>query len=561
VARLIVQSGPDAGTTHPLTDEVVSIGRSSSSTIQIADKRASRHNTILRAERGNFVAEDLGSKNGTLLNDAPLVGRVMLKSGDRLQIGDTSFVFEKDPSGLARPADTTKSGRVRMVDDGVHGAVEEVRLDSSSGAYPSPVNVERALLRDPFERLKVLYQVSDSIRSILGPDELLVHILDILWNVAHPDRGVILLRDEVENTLEPMVVRTQQGGEDEVAVSRSIVERAMEEQVAILVSDAPSDIRFASSESLVLSRIRSVICAPMVFKNEVLGVLYIDALETGGVSYTQEELELVTGIANQAAVALTNARLYRDSLERRVLEHELEIARRIQTNLLPRGFPRMSGVTISAESRPARMVGGDFYDFIELEDGRVAIVVADVSGKGVPAALLSATIRASVRMESHLCGRQPVSSVVKAVNRWTCSDSRNSMFATMFYGVYDPTNSTIEYTNAGHMHPLLFRAGGEMSALDEGGCFLGIMEEVDYQVGEVSVHSGDTLLFYTDGVTDTHNAQLETFGVERLANLAREGLSLEAPALRDSIYEATRAFRGEAEQFDDLTIIVAKFNL
>ena len=561
MARLIVQSGPDAGTAYPLADESVSIGRSSSSTIQISDKRASRHNTLLRAERGGYVAEDLGSKNGTLLNDGPLVGRVMLKSGDRLQVGDTTFVFEKDSNDLAKPSDTTRSGRVRMVEEKVEGAVEELLLESSSGGYPAPVKVERALMRDPFERLKVLYQVSDSIRSVLGPDELLEHILDILWNVAHPDRGVILLRDETENTLEPTVVRTKEGGEEEVAVSRSIVERAMEEKVAILVSDAPSDIRFASSESLVLGRIRSVICAPMVFKEEVLGVLYIDALESGGISYTQDELELVSGIANQAAVALTNARLHRDSVERRVLEHELEIARKIQTNLLPRAFPRMPGITIAAESRPARMVGGDFYDFIELEDGRVAIVVADVSGKGVPAALLSATIRASVRMESHLCGRQPVSSVVKAVNRWTCRDSRNSMFATMFYGVYDPTNSTIEYTNAGHMHPLLFPADGEMTALDQGGCFLGIMDEVDYQVGEVTLHPGDTLLFYTDGVTDTHNAQLETFGLERLSHLAQEGLGMAAPALRDSIYEATRAFRGDAEQFDDLTIIVAKFNL
>ena len=558
--RLIVESGSDAGMVYILRDEAVTIGRSASCTIQLADKRASRHHTVLRMQRNSYVGEDLGSKNGTLLNEDPLVGRVLLKSGDRLQVGDTVLVFEREhDSDSFNAVDVSGSGRVRMVKEEISASREERRMESSTGSAVMPEPVDAGVLRDPFERLKVLYQVADSIRSILNTEELLEHILEILWRVVKPTRGVILLVDQEENVLEPVVVRSNSGDNEEITISQGIVERAMSEQVAILVSDAVSDLRFSANESVAISRIRSAICAPLVVKEEVLGVIYVDTQELDLVSYTNDELELLSGIANQAALAISNARLYKQSLQQEALDRELEIARNIQTNLLPKMFPHTPGVEMAAMSLPARKVGGDFYDFIRLEDGRIAIVVADVSGKGVAAAILTATIRASVRMETHLGGRHGVAGVVAAVNRWTCRDASNNMFATMFYGVLNPTDMSFEFTNAGHVYPVIFRANGDIIPLETGGCFLGIMELVDYQSDFVTFAPGDMLVIYTDGVTDSHNADDEVFGLDRLMEVARNNREKNAVEIRDAIHAATLQFRGQHEQFDDLTLLVAKF--
>lgn len=563
MSRLIVESGAEAGMVYPIAEDAITIGRSASSTLQIVDKRVSRHHAVLRLNRDSFVVEDLGSKNGTFLNNEPLVGRVKLKNGDRIQIGDTilSFELDSDSPGAVVAAESTRSGTIKFTADDVSGHREEKRVEVSSGIdlHQVAAPVPREKLHDPFERLQVLYQVADSLRGELDRDDLLRKIMDILWTTVAPHRGIILLVDERDGSLEPVVVRTRSDSSEEISVSRGIVERAMSEQVAILVSDAPSDLRFAANESIVAGRIRSAICSPLVHKGEVLGVLYIDSQEPGSVYYTNDELELISGITNQAAMAITNARLHRQAIDRQRLEKELEIARTIQTNLLPRSYPKIAGVSFAAMSQPARQVGGDYYDFLNLEDGRIAIVVADVSGKGVPAAILTATIRASLRLESAQAAMKPVSDIVSAINQWTCRDATNNMFVTMIYAIYDPANRRVTYTNAGHCFPLLFRANGEVLSFETGGCFLGIMELMDYECESVDIQEGDTLILYTDGVTDAHNPERQVFGGERLLEVIRTNLHLSAEELRDEIYEATLVFRQTQEQFDDLTILVAKF--
>jgi phosphoserine phosphatase RsbU/P len=556
--RLVIESGNDAGMVYPLSQEVVTIGRSSACTIQIADKRISRHHVTLRLNGIVYLVEDTGSKNGSLLNGAQLKGRIRLKSGDRVQMGDTILVFERDPEDKKRKAgDTTRSGSVKLVPGELSPQRREVKVDSSvsRGAGEEPL---RDQVSQPYERLKVLYEIADRVTACGDTTELLNKIMDILWRVVRPNRGVILLCDEVENTLEPVAVRVSDGLVDDITISKSVVEHCIVEQVAVLVSDAPSDIRFGGSDSMIGSRIRSVICAPIVFNNNVLGVVYVDSQELGPI-YTEDELELVTGIANQAAAAVTNARLYKEAVEHQKLEKEFEIARTIQTNLLPRDYPDLPGVEFSAMSMPAKRVGGDYYDFIQMENGRYALVIADVSGKGIAAAILTAAIRASVLMETHQAGSLPVKDIVAAVNKWTCRDATNNMFVTMVYGVYDPATRILEYTNAGHCFPLLFKPDGTMRQLDCGGCFLGIMEVVDYEQESVLIEPGDTLVFYTDGVTDSQDSHLEVFGQERLVEVIKRNLSRGAQDLRDEIFEATLEFRMDAEQFDDLTIVVIKF--
>lgn len=557
MARLIAENGSEAGMVYSLREDIVTLGRSASSSIQVVDKRASRHHLTLTRTSSGYMAEDLNSKNGTLVNDKVLTGPVMLSSGDRILLGDTVLVYERDPGETEEPrADSTKSGSVKLVSGEVGAMREEVRIDSSHPLL-SVQPVLRDVLADPFERLKVIYQVADSIRSEMRIEDLLRKIMNALWNVVNPYRGVILLRDETDQTLEPVVVRTRDDEYEQISISSGIVERCMEERVAILVKDAPSDMRFSANESVIISKIKSVICAPLVWQDDVLGVLYIDSQTPGAVSYTNDELELVTGIANQAALAITNARLHRQAIETQKLEKELEIARTIQMNLLPRTYPDVAHLSLSAMSMPAKQVGGDYYDYVPMPDGRLAIVMADVSGKGVAAAILSATVRASIRTEAH-ASHVSVQDVVATINQWTCSDTTNDMFVTMFYAIYDPVLMTLEYTNAGHCFPLLFHADGTCQTLEKGGPFLGIMEQQKFESECVPLAPGDTLIFYTDGITDSHNSERETFGTQRLHEVITRNLNASAEEMRDRIYEATEKFRGGVEQFDDLSILVMK---
>ncbi|MCX7624739.1 MAG: SpoIIE family protein phosphatase [Candidatus Sumerlaeaceae bacterium] len=561
MARLIVEKGHDAGFVYPLGTGAVTIGRSASCEVQVIDKRVSRHHAVIQPQRHGYVIEDLGSKNGTLVNNKPLVGRIQLHNGDRIQVGDCVLVFELDADEGERPdPQAPKTGGVSLDPNGELQSAGRVVIESSSRhqAY-QPESFSREQLKDPFVRLRVLYRVTDSIRSIWDLKELLHKLMDILWEVITPHRGIVLLRDPEDGTLDPVVVRVHEGASDEIHISRGIVERCMAEQVAILVSDAPSDVRFSANESVIRGRIRSAICVPLVSKSGVEGVIYIDSQVPGEVYYTQEDLELMKGIAAQAALAIENARLTTQLIERQKLEKELELARSIQIALLPKKLPEAPGVSFSAMSVPARKVGGDYYDFFELSDGRIALVVADVSGKGMPAAILTATIRASLRMETHVHPDLPLSQLMAAVNAWTCKDVSNNMFVTLFFGIFDPQRRTLEYSNAGHLPPLLFKPDGSYRQLTAGGCFLGIMEFLDYETEILEIQDGDTLVVLTDGVTDTHNSQKQVFGMERVIATVRDNLHLPPEELRDELYEATLLFRGPEEQFDDVTILVARF--
>lgn len=564
MARLIIDTGSDAGLVTVIDRETMTMGRSTSSDLQIIDKRASRNHAVVRRGEGNYLVEDLGSKNGTLLNERPVSGRMTLKNGDRIQIGDTVVIFEREPNESGQlGADTTKSGSVRLTSHNPLETADVVSVHQSTppiefgpdGVTPT---VDLSKLRDPQDRMRLLLRVAESIRSELDLDRLLTRIMDMVWQVLSPSRGTILLRDDGARGLEPVVVRTTDPRAEHISVSRSIVERSMAEKVSILVSDAPSDIRFSGNDSVVAGQIKSAVCTPLVYQNQVLGVLYVDTLDPSSHYFTQDEMELLTGIANQAATAIANSRLHERVVNQKRLERELEIARNIQINLLPREFPDLEGVTFSAMSLPARQVGGDYYDFLQLQDGRTAIVMADVSGKGVPAAMLLSTIRASLRMEIPKAPGMKVNDMVAEINEAVCNDTANNLFVTMFVGLYDPAAQSLEYCNAGHCHPLLVRADGGTLLLEKGGVFLGVMSPVEYHSEVVMIEEGDLLVFYTDGVTDTHNDARELFGMDRLIALVKENREKSAMQVRDAIHEATQAFRGAAEQFDDLSVVVMR---
>jgi len=554
--RLVVESGADGGMIFPISQSLISLGRSVSNSIQIIDRKVSRHHAEIYYREGNYYLRDLGSKNGCFIDKKSVDKETRLVNGNQITIGETILVYESGPED--EPSFSESSSKsVKIVENLEWGTLEK---SLAVGKQP-PIDLEmkvsgEALFKDSHKRLEILYQVADAIRNILNLDELLNQIMSIIYNVMQPDRGLIMLRDEHTRELIPKTVKKRTEDREDITISSTIVDRCLRDCVSLVVSDAALDERFSGSESIIVNRIRSAICAPMIFKDEILGVIYVDT-QTRISSYGQEELELLTGIANQSAMAIANARLHGRLVEQHKLAREMEIARTIQMNLLPKVYPMLENLDISAMSLPAKKVGGDYYDFIPLSEGRYGIVIADVSGKGVPAALLLATIRASLLIEAQQKDAS-VTNVMTKMNQMACRDATNNMFVTMVYGILDPAKKTFEYSNAGHCFPLLFDSAEEMEQLKTGGNFLGIMENAEYKSKRVHLKSGQIYVLFSDGVTDTMNSSGGLLGLERLKNEVRSGLHKSAQEIRDGIYEASLDFRGGIDQFDDFTVVIMK---
>lgn len=556
MARLVVESGVDKGMIFPLYQSATTLGRSSNNTIQIIDRRLSRHHAEIYFSEGRYLIKDMESKNGTFLNDTSLSEIKQLSTGDKIRMGDTIFLYESEPSEGEREGDTTTKS-VRFVEGVEWGRTKgtlqagivsptDVELDTSEGEY----------LKDSHKRLEILYQVADAIRSILDVNDLLEKIMNIIYSVVQPDRGFVLIKDIQSGELVPRVIKKRDNLHDDDEISSSIVENCLKNRISLLVSDAATDQRFSSSDSVIINRIRSAICSPIIYKEEMMGVIYVDT-QSRIVSYCQEELELITGIANQAAMAIANATLHKKIIDQQRFEKEMEIATAIQMNLLPKVYPALESFEVSAMSIPAKHVGGDYYDFIPLQKNKCGFAIADVSGKGVPAAILTSTIRATLRV---LASNKdtPILTTVQNLNRITCRDATNNMFVTLVYGILDADKKTFEYINAGHSYPLLISADNKLTELKTGGCFLGIMEQIEYQQETVSFTPGDILVCYTDGVTDTMKKNKKTFGTEKLIELIKENKKSSALELRNIIYEETLKFREDNDQFDDFTLMIIK---
>jgi serine phosphatase RsbU (regulator of sigma subunit) len=556
MARLVVDSGSDEGMVFPLSETVTTMGRSSSNLILVTDKRASRFHAEIVKRDAVYRIRDVGSKNGTNVQGARLTDEYILHHGDQIRIGQTLFVFEDEEEEKASSGiGGSGTSGVRLADETPARAYGSVPAGRSR-ALEAAVDRERpAEAKVTHHRLDVLLRLLSRVRSALDLDSLLNEVLGLIFEVFQPERGLILLYDPKRGTFDPRLVKTT-GDPGEISISRTIVHQAVRERVALLISDVAADSRFQAAESVVAQQIRSAMCAPLIFQEQVLGVLYVDSRSQRG-DYGQAELELLMGITDQAAMAISNALLHQNLVEQERLERELEIARTIQTNLLPKHPPVVPGFEIAAMSTPAKCVGGDYYDFVRIDSDRLGVAVADVSGKGVPAAILTASVRAALQSEARQKDCR-LETVLSHLNEMACRDASSDMFVALFFGILQLSSRRFRYINAGQCFPLFFDAEGKVMPLDKGGCVLGIMPDRQFEQGEIRLVPSSTLIIYSDGVTDMLNEHGEAFGVDRLREVVAANRDATAEMLRAEIAGATKAHQGKAEQFDDFTVVIIK---
>ena len=310
-----------------------------------------------------------------------------------------------------------------------------------------------------------------------------------------------------------------------------------------------------SSLFSLLSELGVFLVVPMISQDELVGFIGLSRKSTR-FRYSYEDVTLLGVLANQMVIAMNNARLYQESLEKQKLEEELALARQIQVGLLPKVCPKGEFFEFSAFIQPARQVGGDYYDFLETGEGRVGIAIADATGKGIPAAMLISLVHASLRAEvkNRLCP----SRVIANINQLILSSTSSEKFATMFYGELDPQSRKLIYCNAGHNYPMVIHQDGRVEFLDTGGLILGAFQEAIYERGEVLFEKNDTVFFYSDGLTENFNDKDEEFGEKRVLDLLLKNRSLDPERLKEKVIEESTNFTGGIPPYDDFTIVVLK---
>lgn len=296
---------------------------------------------------------------------------------------------------------------------------------------------------------------------------------------------------------------------------------------------------------------------PMRAQDEIKGIIGIGK-KIAGAPVSDSELEFLSTIGNDAVIAIENARLVKEMLEKQRLEEELKIACQIQQRLLPEKCPQFDNFSIAGTNLPSYQVGGDYYDCIALGNDRVGLAIADVSGKGTPAALLMANLQASLRALA--LDKEQVNQIVARINNLIHRNTAEDKFITFFYGVVDTKEKTLVYVNAGHNPPILFHHDGSFQQLEKGGLLLGMLPNVPYEQEEVKLQAGDVLILYTDGVTEALNEQDEEYGVTRLIEEVGRNLSLSSEQLVSKIVESVKTFAQSPLQSDDITILVGKMS-
>jgi sigma-B regulation protein RsbU (phosphoserine phosphatase) len=530
-------------------DEIV-VGRAVEADVRVADAYISGHHARIRRTSRGWTVEDAGSKNGTLLNGRRLIEPALLSSGDEIAIGAVRICYDRPWTMAVEITDSPGlAGRVSA-------AVPSRDIVSRSTDGTGVRALDRRKKGTSEERLLVIInEVSRALLLHKPLQELLEYVMDLIASHLPMDRGALFLKEDDEGKLVPRAVRVSnpqlQGGP--MQISRGLVEMASSRKLSVLTTDAAEDPRFADRQSIIDIGLHSAMCVPLETDKDVLGVICAERVSSRE-SFTDEDLRLLTLMANLAAVKIENARLVEDGLARDRMERELRLAAEIQRGLLPRDCPVCGDFDIAAASSPSLHVGGDYYDFIPLPDGRLGATVADVAGKGVSASLLMASLRAALQSEARP-GVSPAELAGK-LNDFIFRSSAPNVFITFVYGELDPSTGGFRYVNAGHNPPILLAASGDLRPLEGTGMALGMLAGREYGEGRVTLGPGDVLVLFTDGISESRDAAGDEFGPERIVAAARGAAGKSAGDILKSVFEALKEFTGGGDPEDDRTLVV-----
>lgn len=524
----------------------VTVGRAEEATLSLGDLSLSRRHALFQPGASGWTVQDLGSRNGTLLNGRPVTSPQDLRAGDTLHLGQVRIqVLE---CGAPAEVADREVGETTLLKP-----VAAVLKDSGVDALPVTADAPRKTLRRYAERLSLLAKVHEALASQVTEEGLLTLVLDQVFNQLHPDQAAIFLKEE-DGSFACAASRCQKDCYDKLLLSRSLVREVVDKKAAALVVDAFTDARFQQAMSLRSVGVRSILAVPLLTEDVALGLL-VCASRLAVRSFTQEDLEFVVPLASVAAMRLRNLRLALEAAEKKRLEQELALARRIQVGLFREEIPQLPGYAVLGGNVPSRVVSGDFYQLLSSPGGCTALV-ADVSGKGIGAALLAASLEALFAGPLHL--NLSPSEVCARVSRLFFARTDASKFATAFLAQLDAGSGVVTYCNAGHCPAVLVDAQGNAKTLPSTGLPLGMFADQPYDQDRVALQPGDTLVLYSDGVTETTDPQGQEFGIDRLAELLVAHRELPLEELWEHVERELSLYSQSSVPSDDRTLVIVR---
>jgi sigma-B regulation protein RsbU (phosphoserine phosphatase) len=514
--------------------------------LQLADRRISRNCAAIVTEANKYYIEDRGQRRGLFVNGEKVESR-------ELQDGD-SITFGLDDS---------------------YEIIYRSAANASTDSLPHLLTrIEHITSSEPgsggLRKLNLLLEATTLLHSQLPLDTVLGHMLDHAVSVTDADRGLLLEADDT-GALKVRLARRSGGMRlppESLTPSQTAIQLALRRQSAVITEDlAQADMDLQAAQSIVAQRLRAVVVVPLyamsrantdqsminIKRGDFLGVLYLDSRRPA--AFSKLDRQILDALAADAASILDNARLVERERERQRLEQEIGIARDIQQALLPKNFRDYPHLSVSGINFPCLAVGGDYFDVFPLGDNRTAFLLADVSGKGLGAALCTNLLQGA--LSGMTLGTDPAR-VFNHVNRFLCDHSEIGRYATMFFGILDDAGH-LEYINAGHPSPFLIRRGVAEDVFTEGSYPVGLVPEAEYTAVGLKLEPGDTLVLFSDGVTEAMDPAEQLFGVPRLREVLTGHMQTPLDELQRAILESVENFAHGASQADDLTLLLVRY--
>jgi sigma-B regulation protein RsbU (phosphoserine phosphatase) len=542
--ELLISGPEDSSKTVELAEDNLSLGRSADNDLPYPqDPWLSRYHLRFERQNGDWFVKDCASRNGTTVNNTSLKQRYRLRKGDRIYAGHLTIEVRESPRAPAQPVvsfvaqderKTTGETIVTSLDEVLSKTANATESDSTLTTN----RVVRALIRAGQE-----LAVHRPLMEVFGA------ILEFSLSAISAKRGVILTLEQNGE----LAVRASKG--EGFSISTAVRDSVLRDKCSLMIRDAQVDDVFRRQKSIVLHSVRSMMAVPLQTGDRVIGLIYVD---NGAVihPFSQEDLDLLTVMANVAAIRIEHARLALIEQMEQLMESELAQASEIQRSLLPAEAPVSKEYELAGHNVPCRTVGGDYYDFLPYPDGRLGLVIGDVSGKGLPAALMMSSLQARVQM---LIETQPdPASAVGVLNRNIAARCPLGRFITFFYGLLDPATGLLSYSNAGHNYPLVIRADGSVERLSGGGIIMGLLPTAPYELKHIQLNPGDLLALYSDGVTEAANDRDHEFGEHGLIDFLLAHRSAPCAEIANGLVQHVRNWSAAPSFADDFTIVLAR---
>lgn len=531
------------------------IGRAVDCDISIDDAAASRHHVEIQADGDTFSWKDLGSTNGTLLNGVQML-EGEFKDGDEVQIGETVLRFEIEE-------------------------IPEAPSGAESTLFKTLINAEGKSIQPTAESakaeglLRAVYALMNQIASNYEPCSLVDQILETTLQAIQAHRGTMLFAGPDGEELLPCpecgkfhIVqngRLRHVARENVEISNTVAHRVLSRGESVLYQDAQSDGDISNAQSILALNLRSIMCVPVRGKYGILGLLYVDTTQQDK-SYSHEDMLLATAVGNSAGLALENARLHKQIVEKERMDQEIQHAWSIQEGFLAHDWEQEDDrFSVFGDTRPAKVVGGDFYDFLKIDQDTVGILVGDVSGKGVPAALTMAQMLTEFRVIARKIDAP--AEVLARLNESLAARSRYGMFCTVCYLKVDVSTGKVRCANAGHLSALLVNPTDAEEFGAATGPPLGIIEETPWEDTEASVSPGDTILLYTDGIVEARGMHTrrdtartsDEFGVRNVSRVAKVFAGGTPNEMVSGIIMSVQEYTAPASPHDDCTLVALRY--